>query len=156
VLPAVLAQAPRLVLDADALNAIAATPAAGGAAPRAASRAWPPCSRPTRWRPARLLATTSAPPCRQDRLRAARALAERFQCCTVVLKGSGSVIAAPGQAPRINPTGNARLATAGTGDVLAGPDRGPLAAGLPQPSRPPARRCTGMGRWRTGGRDRAR
>jgi NAD(P)H-hydrate repair Nnr-like enzyme with NAD(P)H-hydrate dehydratase domain len=26
----------------------------------------------------------------------------------------------PGTAPRVNPTGNARLATAGTGDVLAG------------------------------------
>jgi NAD(P)H-hydrate repair Nnr-like enzyme with NAD(P)H-hydrate dehydratase domain len=38
----------------------------------------------------------------------------------VVLKGSGSVIAAPGQTSRINPTGNAQLATAGTGDVLAG------------------------------------
>jgi NAD(P)H-hydrate repair Nnr-like enzyme with NAD(P)H-hydrate dehydratase domain len=38
----------------------------------------------------------------------------------VVLKGSGSVIAAPGQVPRINSTGNAALATAGTGDVLAG------------------------------------
>ena len=38
----------------------------------------------------------------------------------VLLKGSGSVIAAPGRAPHINPTGNASLATAGTGDVLAG------------------------------------
>jgi NAD(P)H-hydrate repair Nnr-like enzyme with NAD(P)H-hydrate dehydratase domain len=38
----------------------------------------------------------------------------------VVLKGSGTIIAAPGHAPRINPTGNARLATGGTGDVLAG------------------------------------
>ena len=31
-----------------------------------------------------------------------------------------SPAAAPGQAPSINPTGNALLATAGTGDVLAG------------------------------------
>jgi NAD(P)H-hydrate repair Nnr-like enzyme with NAD(P)H-hydrate dehydratase domain len=38
----------------------------------------------------------------------------------VVIKGSGTVIAAPGQTPRINPTGNGRLATGGTGDVLAG------------------------------------
>jgi NAD(P)H-hydrate repair Nnr-like enzyme with NAD(P)H-hydrate dehydratase domain len=38
----------------------------------------------------------------------------------VVLKGSGTVIAEPGKPPTINPTGNARLATAGTGDVLAG------------------------------------
>jgi NAD(P)H-hydrate repair Nnr-like enzyme with NAD(P)H-hydrate dehydratase domain len=42
-----------------------------------------------------------------------------FQC-VVVLKGSGSVIASPNQAPVINGSGNARLATAGTGDVLAG------------------------------------
>ena len=54
-----------------------------------------------------------------DRLRSARALAERFGC-VVLLKGSGSVIAAPGRVPHINPTGNAALATAGTGDVLAG------------------------------------
>jgi NAD(P)H-hydrate repair Nnr-like enzyme with NAD(P)H-hydrate dehydratase domain len=38
----------------------------------------------------------------------------------VLLKGSGSVVAAPGRAPHINPTGNAALASAGTGDVLAG------------------------------------
>jgi NAD(P)H-hydrate repair Nnr-like enzyme with NAD(P)H-hydrate dehydratase domain len=38
----------------------------------------------------------------------------------VVLKGSGSVVAAPQQVPLINPTGSAALATAGTGDVLAG------------------------------------
>jgi NAD(P)H-hydrate repair Nnr-like enzyme with NAD(P)H-hydrate dehydratase domain len=40
----------------------------------------------------------------------------------VLLKGSGSVIAAPGQsAPRINATRQrTALATAGTGDVLAG------------------------------------
>ena len=37
-----------------------------------------------------------------------------------MLKGSGSVIAAPGELPRINSTGNAALASAGTGDVLAG------------------------------------
>jgi len=40
--------------------------------------------------------------------------------CTVVLKGSGTVIACPGHMSRINPTGNGQLATAGTGDVLAG------------------------------------
>jgi NAD(P)H-hydrate repair Nnr-like enzyme with NAD(P)H-hydrate dehydratase domain len=38
----------------------------------------------------------------------------------VVLKGSGTVLASPGALPCINPTGNSRLATAGTGDVLAG------------------------------------
>jgi NAD(P)H-hydrate repair Nnr-like enzyme with NAD(P)H-hydrate dehydratase domain len=50
---------------------------------------------------------------------AAQALAERC-AAAVLLKGSGSVIAAPGATTFINPTGNASLATAGTGDVLAG------------------------------------
>ena len=47
----------------------------------------------------------------------------------MVLKGSGTVIAAPEARPVINPTGNARLATAGTGDVLAGLIGARLAAG---------------------------
>ncbi|MDP3171606.1 MAG: NAD(P)H-hydrate dehydratase, partial [Polaromonas sp.] len=65
-----------------------------------------------------------------NRLDAAARLAALFQC-GVVLKGSGTVIAAPGAIPVINPTGNARLATAGTGDVLAGMLGAALAAGLP-------------------------
>jgi NAD(P)H-hydrate repair Nnr-like enzyme with NAD(P)H-hydrate dehydratase domain len=52
-------------------------------------------------------------------LLAAQTLAQRFDC-SVVLKGSGSVIAAPGEIPRINTSGNGRLALGGTGDVLAG------------------------------------
>jgi ADP-dependent NAD(P)H-hydrate dehydratase / NAD(P)H-hydrate epimerase len=67
---------------------------------------------------ARLLGCSAAE-VQQDRLHAAQELVQRFQVC-VVLKGSGTVIAAPGLTPAINPTGNARLATAGTGDVLAG------------------------------------
>jgi NAD(P)H-hydrate repair Nnr-like enzyme with NAD(P)H-hydrate dehydratase domain len=38
----------------------------------------------------------------------------------VVIKGSGSVIALSGRPPYINGTGNASLASGGTGDVLAG------------------------------------
>jgi NAD(P)H-hydrate repair Nnr-like enzyme with NAD(P)H-hydrate dehydratase domain len=64
----------------------------------------------------------------RDRLDAANRLASRFGC-VVVLKGSGTVITAPGTLPRINPTGNARLAIAGTGDVLAGMMAARLAAG---------------------------
>ena len=61
-------------------------------------------------------------------MQAATALSERFRCC-VVLKGSGTVLAAPGRLPAINPTGNARLAIAGTGDVLAGMIAARMAAG---------------------------
>jgi NAD(P)H-hydrate repair Nnr-like enzyme with NAD(P)H-hydrate dehydratase domain len=57
-------------------------------------------------------------------------LADRFGC-VVVLKGSGSVIAAPGQLALINHSGNAVLASPGTGDVLAGMIGAILAAGLP-------------------------
>ncbi len=60
--------------------------------------------------------------------KAARALVQRY-ACTVVLKGSGTVIAAPDAAPLINPTGNARLASPGTGDVLTGMIAARLAAG---------------------------
>jgi len=52
-------------------------------------------------------------------LLAAQALADQLQS-TIILKGSGSIIASPGHTPHINPTGNARLAIGGTGDVLAG------------------------------------
>ena len=58
-----------------------------------------------------------------------RQLAERFQC-VVVLKGSGTLIAAPGHPTWINTTGNSLLATAGTGDVLAGMVGAYLASGM--------------------------
>ena len=54
-----------------------------------------------------------------DRLGSANALAHRYHA-TVILKGSGSIIAHPGDIPVINTTGNPALATAGSGDVLAG------------------------------------
>jgi len=50
---------------------------------------------------------------------------------TVLLKGSTTLIAEPGgETVRANPTGTAALATAGSGDVLAGLIGGLLAAGL--------------------------
>ncbi|MBC7917506.1 MAG: NAD(P)H-hydrate dehydratase, partial [Rhodoferax sp.] len=116
VLPALLSRVPRLVLDADALNALAAQPA--WIALVANRQPGSTVLTPHPLEAARLLGSTTAA-VQADRLTSAQTLANQFGC-TVVLKGSGSVIAAPGQIPHINPTGNARLATAGTGDVLAG------------------------------------
>ncbi|WP_329564837.1 NAD(P)H-hydrate dehydratase [Kitasatospora sp. NBC_01266] len=64
------------------------------------------------------------------RLRHARALADRYGA-TVLLKGSTTVVARPDGTARVNSTGTAWLATAGSGDVLAGLAGALLAAGLP-------------------------
>lgn len=128
-LPRVLAEAPRLVLDADALNAIAQDAVLQDALKQRAAHGQATVLTPHPLEAARLLAT-DARQVQADRLAAARALAERFQC-VVVLKGSGSLIAAPNELPRINASGNARLATPGSGDVLAGFIGALLAGGEP-------------------------
>jgi hydroxyethylthiazole kinase-like uncharacterized protein yjeF len=117
-LPRLLSTAPRLVLDADALNAIAGDSQLATLLRARAARQRQTVLTPHPLEAARLL-QSSATAVQHDRLAAAQQLAGSFSCC-VVLKGSGTVIAAPGIAPLVNPTGNARLATAGTGDVLAG------------------------------------
>jgi NAD(P)H-hydrate repair Nnr-like enzyme with NAD(P)H-hydrate dehydratase domain len=61
----------------------------------------------------------SAADVQADRLAAARRLAADFNAM-VVLKGAGSVMARPDGLAVINVTGSPALATAGTGDVLAG------------------------------------
>ncbi|MFD0414185.1 NAD(P)H-hydrate dehydratase [Streptomyces sp. NPDC127108] len=65
------------------------------------------------------------------RLDAVRELSARY-VATVLLKGSTTLVASPGGggAVRVNPTGTAWLATAGSGDVLSGLSGSLLAAGL--------------------------
>jgi hydroxyethylthiazole kinase-like uncharacterized protein yjeF len=127
VLPGLLARAAALVLDADALNAVAADAALAALLRDRAAAGRPTVLTPHPLEAARLLGT-GTDTVQSDRLTAARGLVDRFGC-TVLLKGSGSVVAAPGRLPHVNPTGNARLATAGTGDVLAGLVAARLAAG---------------------------
>jgi hydroxyethylthiazole kinase-like uncharacterized protein yjeF len=107
-----------LVLDADALNAVAADAQLQSLLAARGRGGAPTVLTPHPLEAARLLAQDTKT-LQSDRLGAARELARRF-ASVVVLKGSGSVIASPEGAVRINPTGNARLAIAGTGDVLAG------------------------------------
>ncbi len=118
VLPRVISSSERLVLDADALNAIAADESLQTLLKARAAKNLPTILTPHPLEAARLLGMTTAQ-VQSDRLSAAQALAELF-ACTVILKGSGSIIASPECISAINPTGDARLATAGTGDVLAG------------------------------------
>jgi ADP-dependent NAD(P)H-hydrate dehydratase / NAD(P)H-hydrate epimerase len=118
-LPVLLSRSARLVLDADALNAIAHDTPLQSLLVARASRGLATVLTPHPLEAARLLALPSADQVQSNRLAAAQSLAHRFEC-TVLLKGSGSVIAAPRRVAVINPTGNARLSGAGTGDVLAG------------------------------------
>lgn len=128
-LPQALSAAARLVLDADALNAIAADPMLQTLLEARGRRTASTVLTPHPLEAARLLGAASASAVQGDRLLAAQTLADRFGA-VVVLKGSGSVVAAPGRLPSINASGNAALATAGTGDVLAGWTAGLWAQGL--------------------------
>lgn len=117
-LPHLLQQARVLVLDADALNAIANDAALQKLLMQRAVKQNVTVMTPHPLEAARLLGTSTAQ-VQHDRLSAAAKLVAQYGCLCV-LKGSGSIIAGPGRVPAINPTGNAKLSTAGTGDVLAG------------------------------------
>lgn len=110
------------VIDADALNALAAMPDGPQRTPANAVLT------PHPGEMARLLGTTVAD-VQARRLSAAREAAGRFGC-VVVLKGAHTVIAGPGGRASLSPFSNPLLATAGSGDVLAGVIGGYLAQGL--------------------------
>ncbi len=126
-LPALLSLPKPLVLDADALTAIALHDAMREAL--AANRRAPTILTPHPAEAARLLRCETAE-VQADRLAAARSLAESFKA-EVVLKGAGSVCASPDGTWAVNGTGNPGLASGGTGDVLSGLIGALLCQGLP-------------------------
>lgn len=114
-LAAALSRSEPCVIDADALNLIASDPRLRD---QARSRtAGTTVLTPHPLEAARLLGTTGAA-VQADRLQAARALARAFNAW-IVLKGAGTIISGEHRT-WVNPTGSAALATAGSGDVLAG------------------------------------
>jgi len=76
------------------------------------------------------LAGISVDEVQHDRIGIACRIAEKWNK-VVVLKGAFSVVAAPGGQCLVSPCANPGLASAGTGDVLAGAIAGLLAQGLP-------------------------
>ncbi len=104
-----------LVLDADALNLLAAHPVLFAKVSR---RGTPTILTPHPAEAARLLGT-STEAVQADRVAAALALAGRSQAL-VALKGCGTIVARPDGRWHVNASGNPGLATAGSGDVLAG------------------------------------
>ena len=118
VLPRVISTAARVVLDADALNAIAQDMSLQKLLKQRAVRHQQTVLTPHPLEAARLLGWTTAQ-VQSNRLEAAEQLSTQTGS-VVVLKGSGTVVAHPAHTSIVNPTGNALLATAGTGDVLAG------------------------------------
>ncbi|MFE0840395.1 NAD(P)H-hydrate dehydratase [Achromobacter insolitus] len=101
-----------LVLDADGLNLLAR----GDIRPN-----WgdgPVVLTPHPAEAGRLLGMDTAA-VQADRPNAARQLALRYRAW-IVLKGAGTLVCSPGGGLRVNTSGNPGLATAGTGDVLAG------------------------------------
>ena len=117
-LPALVRRAQRLVLDADALNALAAQPSIALELQARADQGLPTILTPHPMEAARLLLST-APEVQAARLNAAQRLSAQHRA-TVVLKGSGTVVATAGELPCVNLTGGGSLAVGGTGDVLAG------------------------------------
>jgi hydroxyethylthiazole kinase-like uncharacterized protein yjeF len=97
-----------LILDADALNLLAEQPRF---LPQAILTPHP-------GEAARLLGCDNAT-VQADRYAAADELAQRYRA-VIVLKGAGTIVAAPGEVPAVIGAGNPGMATGGMGDVLTG------------------------------------
>ncbi len=119
----VAAAAVPTVIDADGLNAIGSLEALAAIVAR---RSQPTVITPHAGEFARLAGHAPGP----DRLAETRQAAARSGAI-VLLKGSTTVIAAPDGRALLAASGDARLSTAGTGDVLSGVIGAFLARGLP-------------------------
>lgn len=108
-LDAAVASGKPLLLDADALNLLAAFPLALTA---------DTILTPHPGEAARLLGIDAAR-VQSDRYAAARSLAARHGC-VVVLKGAGTVVGAPQRMPFVVAAGNPGMAVGGMGDLLSG------------------------------------
>jgi hydroxyethylthiazole kinase-like uncharacterized protein yjeF len=104
-----------LVLDADALNLIAGSRSLAAATSR---RRAATLMTPHPAEAARLLGQATHA-VQANRVAAAQAIAKRYRAFAL-LKGNGSVAAAPDGRYWINPSGNPGMASAGMGDALAG------------------------------------
>ncbi len=104
-----------LVLDADALNLIAASKTLQARLPK---RSAPCVLTPHPAEAARLLGCNTDA-VQADRIKAASEIAQRYRA-VVVLKGNGSIISSPDAGWLINTSGNPGMASAGMGDVLTG------------------------------------
>ena len=113
---------PLLVLDGDALGLLAEWDGWSNSVPEGSVLT------PHPGEMARLLGST-IDEVQSDRVGVATAASERWKQI-VVLKGAATVIASPDGRVFISPFGNPALATAGTGDVLAGTITGLIAQGL--------------------------
>ncbi|MEM6394668.1 MAG: NAD(P)H-hydrate dehydratase, partial [Planctomycetota bacterium] len=123
----------RVVVDADGLNVLAGElrasgDAAHGGTPWASGGGldWVLTPHPGEF--GRLVEAVELEVRAGDRVGGAAELARRLGA-VVVLKGSGTVVS-DGRRVYVNPTGNAALATAGTGDVLTGVIGGLMAQGM--------------------------
>ncbi|MEE8428422.1 MAG: NAD(P)H-hydrate dehydratase [Gammaproteobacteria bacterium] len=107
-----------LVVDADALNLLAQD--------RSDQEEWVLTPHPGE---AGRLLGSDAQSIQQDRFAAVSQVAQRYGG-VCVLKGAGTLIAAPGDPVAVSPTGNPGMAGGGMGDVLTGVIAGLMAQGL--------------------------